>query len=186
MTFVFMSPEDADRHRQQHAVSAHELNRLLHELPIDQLKTLEMLIDWLAMAEEPGRIASHMSGRITAVLEARFNICAACGKNHDKDLENLASDKPVEVPPHVQARRAVDAQSEVTFLEKGSTEPLSAQELQLMQMFGIDDLREEDSGALLGFICLNSEMHYQSIQDRMLQPPGVEGCSGCQQKARWG
>lgn len=34
--------------------------------------------------------------------------------------------------------------------------------------------------------CTGCGMEYQSLDDRMLKPPGVSGCSGCQQKSAWG
>lgn len=34
--------------------------------------------------------------------------------------------------------------------------------------------------------CKNCGQAYPSIQDRMLNPPGPEGCEGCIHKAKWG
>jgi hypothetical protein len=34
--------------------------------------------------------------------------------------------------------------------------------------------------------CNNCLMTYVSLADRMLRPPGVDGCGGCQQKGAWG
>lgn len=34
--------------------------------------------------------------------------------------------------------------------------------------------------------CANCKEPVTSLEDRMLRPPGVEGCPTCQQKAKWG
>lgn len=34
--------------------------------------------------------------------------------------------------------------------------------------------------------CTGCGIEYQSLDDRMLRPPGVNGCGSCQQKAAWG
>lgn len=44
-------------------------------------------------------------------------------------------------------------------------------------------LRRDNDGKL---ICTECGQGYVSLDDRMLRPPGARGCSGCQQKAKWG
>ena len=44
----------------------------------------------------------------------------------------------------------------------------------------------EPSYLLTRVACNNCEVTYPSLKDRMLSRPGVEGCSGCQQKAKHG
>lgn len=177
-----MPEEDADRHRQAHDVAAHEVNRLLEELTEDQLRALSFMIDGIAVAQEPRHIASYMAGKITMTQQHRFNICAACGHNHEKEL--LGDDhQSIEPPAEEDDHESVpDGQ----FTELGSVLPLAPFEGQLMEQYGLDDLRDESTGELLGFICLNCNQRYATIQDRMVNPPGVEHCSGCVQKTKWG
>ena len=61
---------------------------------------------------------------------------------------------------------------------------LMPEHLAKMNEYNLDDLRDEDSGIILGFICTNCGMRYQSIEDRMLREP--DECTGCQQKSAWG
>lgn len=181
---IFLSPEDADKHRQEHEVASHEINRLLSELSIEQLRALDFLLIGIANAGEPGRIASYMAGRSTQMLETRFNICAACNKDHAAELlksEPVADD----IPPHIEARRRMEA-NEIVFTAQGSKEPMTPDEVVLMMEYNLDDARDGETNALLWFVCTNCGMQYQSIQDRMLKPSGIEGCSGCIQKTKWG
>lgn len=180
-------PEAVDRAHAAHIAGAHAVNRLLEELSEDQFGALNLIFDSIALADNPVRTASYMSGRITQRAQDRFGICAACNKNHDKEAEDLLAepvvdDKP-EVPPFVQAREKAD---EVFFTQVGSTDLLTPREVELMHEFGLDDLREEGTGKLLGFMCLNCKMQYVSIQDRMVSAPGVANCTGCVHKTQWG
>jgi hypothetical protein len=61
---------------------------------------------------------------------------------------------------------------------------LSHQLLEKMEEYNLDDLRDEDTGAILGFICTKCGMKYGSIADRMLRAPS--DCHGCQVKSAWG
>lgn len=53
-----------------------------------------------------------------------------------------------------------------------------------MVEYNVDDLRDEDTGAIIGFKCLGCGMNYQSLEDRMLRAP--DDCHGCQHKSAWG
>lgn len=181
-------PEEIDRAHAAHIAGAHSVNRLLDELSEEHFNAVMLMIDSIAVANNPVRIASYISGRMTQLAQVRFGICAACNKNHDKEAEELltpepVSDDKVEVPPFVSARRNSD---EVSFTQVGSTEHLTAPELALMVDYNLDDLREEGTGKLIGFMCLRCKMQYPSIQDRMINPPGEEHCAGCLHKTKFG
>jgi hypothetical protein len=116
-------------------------------------------------------------------MHHRFGVCAACGENHESQMVSLGP--KVETPPWVDARRAHE-HHEIGWTQLGSVGPLTEAEQKLMDEYGLDDVREEGTMKLLGFICLNCKMRYQTIQDRMIEKPGVEGCDGCMQKAKHG
>ena len=61
---------------------------------------------------------------------------------------------------------------------------LSEEELRQMKEYNLDDVRDVDTHELYGFICLNCQMRYPTIESRM--DKGVEGCDGCHHKAKWG
>lgn len=210
----FVNPEALDRHRAAHDVVAHDVNRMLHELSQEHLAAVSTIIDGIAMSDHPTRQASYMAGKITSIMEARFNVCGACGKNHDEAAQMLLNTPPP-APPHVEARRiresveklkrqgTVDPADEITMDEPtgkvtegkvdnqvptqiGSQAPVKYWEQEIMDLYNIDDVRDEATGKLLHFMCKGCGIHVSSINDRTLSPPGVEGCSGCQQKAKFG
>jgi len=190
VTAFFMAepdPEAVDRAHAAHVAGAHAVNRLLEELTEDQFGALSLIFDSISLADNPVRTASYMSGRITQRAQDRFGICAACNKNHDKEAEDLlaepVADDKTDKPPFVQAR---EASTEVNFTAIGSRDTLTKVEDDLMTEYGLDDLRDEDSRKLVGFICVNCGMKYPSIQDRMVRPPGAENCAGCVHKTQWG
>lgn len=67
--------------------------------------------------------------------------------------------------------------------------PLSQIEYDMMALYGLDDLWEQDEDknarpVFIGFICKNCKMPYTSIQQRMLK--SVDRCDGCFLKAAHG
>lgn len=184
MSFFMGSPEDAERHRAIHENARHEANRLFFELSDDQLRILEMIFTAISNSNDTS-LAAWNAGRIEAIRELKFGVCGGCGRNHSEDAANLAEsedDKP-ETPAFVDARRKAE-ESQTTPI--GATTELTDAEKVRMAEYDLDDLREEGTFRLLGFVCLNCGMTYVSIDDRMLKSPGKEGCGGCIQKEKWG
>ena len=169
----YMDPEDAERHRQAHRAAAHDINSLLNTLGENDLRVLGMVLDTIAVAENPSQIAAFHSGRITSLMESRFKICGACGENHDAQLNDLVKEEK----PEAQVWATT---------QLGSILSVTADEQALMDEYNLDDLRDGDTNALLGFICKNCSAEYQSIKERMAREPGPTGCAGCIHKTRWG
>lgn len=190
----------AERHQAMNEVAGHDLTSLLTSMTSDQLGVVASLLDTITTSPHPARVAAFYTGRVVTIRELKFGMCPHCGSKHDDASELLKDEagaiKPPfdpelftgpEVPEHVRARRAMDEKADESFwTEMGSRGILMDHELFLMNRFNLDDLREEGTGKLLGFICLGCRTQYVSIKDRAKQPPGPEGCSGCQQKAKWG
>jgi hypothetical protein len=61
----------------------HELHRFFDELSVDQLRTLAQL---LVMCAQQKKIATFYQGYVIAILEQKWDVCAGCGKNHEKML----------------------------------------------------------------------------------------------------
>lgn len=186
--------KQADMAEMSAEVFRHEVQDLFGELEQPHLTTLRHLLHHFATlpSKDSRNLASYLEGISAARLSERFGICAGCGRDHDAQLTETSASTdeaitPNEVPmTHSEAMR--DDIGDATARqdrEKPSGE-LSERDLLDMKQYGLDDLRDEDTHALLGFICLNCEARYISIADRMKRPPGPAGCSGCQQKAKWG
>lgn len=97
----------AAEHHQQHIdVHLHELRRLFTELNKEHLSTLTDFLGNLSTSgDQAAGTAAHFYGIGKVYLESRFNVCSACGVDHDqaaKDLKDkAASDGQMELPfPH--------------------------------------------------------------------------------------
>lgn len=225
----FMDPAEVERRQAAHNSATHDVNRLWDELTEDQLRAVEFMLDGIATDDQPVRIASYFAGRVSAFMQQRFRICSACGRDHDADLADLATDecptcgskdprmhpatqaegevthicpdpyhKPGEVklPHHVKIRRRLDESPEVvdktlaepdkSYTVIGSIGALQPWEQVLCDDYGIDDLRDEDTNQLRGFICLNCKRGYPTIEERLNFEPKTDGCVGCHLKAAHG
>lgn len=172
-----------EQHRMANEVVGHQIKDFMTSLDEEQLRTLILVIEGIMDSDKPGKIGGYLVGRAASILEAKFGNCAACGGKHE-DASSLVDAEPSTVPEHVLARRKLDEAGDYTPI--GSTLELDPAEKAIMEIYGLDDLREQDTFKLVAFVCLGCGQQYPSISDRMMQPPGVEGCSGCQQKAKFG
>jgi hypothetical protein len=168
----FADPEEMARAQAHNNVMRHEIKALFDSLDEDQSATLVNIFENL-LGEDAGRIAAHMAGRLSEIREKKFGICSACGVNHNEELKQM-TDPSSEFEPTP------------AYTPIGSAEPMQAWEQAEMDEYNLDDLRDEDTKRLIGFVCKGCGTQRTTIQDRKLKPPGVEGCGGCQQKAKWG
>ena len=181
-SFIFGElPEEVKQEALRHQASAdeyrHTVARMFDEMPEDHLKAILGIMHNLTNlpSRQAMGLASFYEGIAAGKLHQRFNICIGCGLDHDKALNDMGGGG--------EAKEHADSDP-----PKDPTEPteLPPEDLSNMEKFGLDDVRDEDTLKLLYFVCLGCGMHYQSIEDRMKEPPGPEGCSGCRQKAKWG
>lgn len=155
-----------DLHRMTAETMKHDVYNFIDNLPREDFAIFQLIIHTLADEEEDGSYAKFLSGYLLATRKARFGICPGCGQDHDKQVEEVLGNHDSTVP----------------------TEPyiLSEEDFADMEKYNLDDLRDEDTHDLLGFICKNCGMRYVSIADRKLRPPGVDGCNGCQLRSAHG
>lgn len=69
--------------------------------------------------------------------------------------------------------------------------PLPVHMEEMALQYGVEDAwsESEDRPGQLhfeGWQCNNCGKKYPSLQDRMMKPPGIEGCDGCIHKEKWG
>lgn len=180
----FGNMDEVMQHRRDHEqmaqVARHQLRRLFTELSEGQLRSLNDLLHMLSSSEaEAPRVAAYYHGLGTASLEARFGVCTACDSNpcaHDQAIQGLLP--PVAAPGSTEPPRGIP---DVKVGESGML--LVDQQMKMLD-YNLDDLREEGTNKLLGFVCNGCGMRYPSIEDRMLKQP--DDCSGCHQKAKFG
>lgn len=87
----------AVEHQQQHVdVHQHAIRRLFTELPEEHLTTLnDVFAVMAASGDQAANTAAVFHGATRVYLETRFNLCSACGIDHDKAAEEIAeTEKP--------------------------------------------------------------------------------------------
>lgn len=187
LAFIFAAQqEEVDRQRATAEVAGHEVSAALLTMDRDQLIAVRQIVGSVIGSSNPAVMAGYFTGRVVTLLDQKFGVCPTCNTKHDDPSELLA---PLpEVPEHVQARRNLDkaVDTEPPWTPIGSKAEMTFFEIQIMKKYNLDDLRSAETGRLVGFVCVGCGQQYSTIADRQLKEPGVEGCSGCQQKAKFG
>ncbi len=92
---VFESPEEAqayfqaehDRLSMMNDVARHEVVNMFQELPRDHARAFQAVLEYIQNSGENAPIiAAHYGGFLGAEMQRRFDICAACGRNHHEEL----------------------------------------------------------------------------------------------------
>lgn len=205
MTFPFFSnPEEFAAHMQEHANQAHmsytdsvhKVKDFLDGLDRDGLEALDIIMRSVIVQPD----TAHMvRGQVTQIAHKKFDICP-CGEDHDPAKEfqtpllpqqkaptipNAATEQggrqieDVELPESFNRNTITTPDNEVVELDSDRyNELLTEYDLRVL-------IEDESEPTVRKFMCACGII-YQSLQDRMLKPPGVIGCSGCQQKGAWG
>lgn len=105
------------------------------------------------------------------------------GEVTDMCADSFHQGYPKKVEVHPDAIREMDPMAD---LPLGGTGMLSPSQISQMVEYHLDDLREEGTNKLVGFICLECGYQYPSIEDRMIRPPGIDNCPGCINKTKFG
>lgn len=189
--------EAVEDHNHNAMVRRHEIKRMLSELKEDQLRSLVSLFELFSHEEHGPLAAAYFHGQASVLLEVKFNVCVACGESPcvaDHGLENLLPNSkgteesdPSQVIPPMASREALNPLPDLDPLRVGESGMLTDTQLGLMNEYHLDDIRDNVTNKLLGFICLGCKSsRYPSIEDRMMKPPGEENCPGCVHKQKWG
>lgn len=171
--------------RQQMATEdfQHRVAALFDGFTEEQLVTHKHMMHHLVMLTNAhgDTLAAYYEGIATGLLHVKYGVCLGCDQNHEKLMEEagFGGQQPVDIE---ESEVAADPEMCTT----GGDWPVSELQQKQMDEYNLDDLRDEETNRLIGFTCKNCGMRYLSISDRMLREPGVEGCGGCQQKAKWG
>lgn len=172
----------ADAHMMQHEVEGHMVSQLLEDLDTEQLQALRLMLKYTE-----GDSAAYFQGRITQKLEDKHHVCSGCGHKHDDPGDFVGPEEPtgepVTMPSEASQRRRDPEWVQQADLNKtweiDTTELLEEYNLKVMH-----SIAGAETPPYL--MCKGCETPYQSLADRMRQPPGVKGCSACQQKQKWG
>lgn len=166
MTFLSPEGDEFEQRRAQIAAIAHEQrlrhDRFVSDLTKEQLKTFIEMLQCFDGETGTGYV-NFMMGRAATIMEIKHNCCPGCGEDHFSvaALDDLREEMGLPVPngkptPKVQPER------DAAMTEYG--------------MIAIDGQLQ----------CEGCGLHSVSMEDRMLRPPKMDGCSGCQQKSAFG
>jgi hypothetical protein len=197
---------EQDRQNLANTAFRHDVHRMVKEMPEPHLVTLKGLLNIMAQTTQSIQ-AAFLEGVLVAACENRFGICPACGIKHDAEFDHLlnATREQMQAEGEIGAPNQAVGQAQAQEHQAGP-QPGQATDDSPPARPDDDDLRttfalaEEyglsyyppGSPAVLdglkppGWSCDNCGAQYVSPQDRALKPKGVNGCSGCQQKAAWG
>lgn len=171
-----------------------EIDNFFLDLSADQLATFKMILSHLS--EDPtNRLASYYEGIASQTLVLKHNRCGGCGGPAHESAEDLLASHEEEKDepdpfsePHPSGTESFFDKpdgADVLHPEQehiGHTGALHPDTIKRMEELNLDDLREEETNHILGFICKGCGMRYGSIHDRSLH----DYCDGCIQKTKWG
>lgn len=175
-----------------------EIDSFFLEISPDHLATFKMILGHVA-EDGTGRLAAYYEGIASQTLVLKYNRCGGCGgpahesaedllKSHDEETEEgeadpdpFSQDHPSGTPSFFDKPDGADVlHPELEHI--GHTGALHPDTIKKMEELNLDDLREEGTNRILGFVCKNCKLVYPSIHDRSLKTD----CHGCIQKAKWG
>lgn len=153
----------------------------------------QTLLVWLTnLLENPGTAQMQIAmaiGDLSRQLQQKLDICPACGKNHDEEIAK-ALEQPLEADPDPE-----NLTPEQRFAQELNVMPLAADPVtgddgapkksrkELMEEYGMEMI---DRQGIPTLVCKNCGHESPNLKDRMMKPPGIDGCQGCQLKAKWG
>lgn len=169
----------------------HSFQRLFDELDEEQLHTIKTMLYILAHTDEGDQhLAAEWLGMATWAMRTRFNICATCGVNHDKELNKeesgvVKSREPDNFNVEDHENGKTQQNGIIEFLPEFRAE---------MKKYHLDDRYEEQPDGwnkFIGFECTGINgapgpcgVIYPTLADRKLKGP--EECSGCFQRMMHG
>lgn len=174
--------EEMQRQADTHSMAMndfhHAFQRLFEEASLEHLNTYKQMLNFIVHSNG-SVLAAQWLGMVQHALKSRFNICITCGVNHDEEI------LPQPTQPTPTGDLVVPWDNESSNLSESEEDEIElGTDKAIMEVYHLDDLRQEGTGELLGFACTGIEgmkgpcgVVYKSIEDRMLKGP--EECSGC-------
>lgn len=182
-------------HQMMHQqIDAHAIQKFINEQDEEGLKTLSLII----LQCQSKRNISYLIGRIDARAEYKFKKCP-CGTEHE-DLDDVLKEDPAaeadrrhyagEDEPAMATDKFVETLVEMnkdeSLEELGRLREMKKYGIEPHPDFGMEEWEEKYEVRPAPFRCSNCGQNYQSLEDRMLRPPGIDGCSGCKIKSAHG
>lgn len=184
--------EAQQAHEQMHRQDeVHRRNAFLDKLNEDDIDLLDTIV---FLCRENKQFSAYMRGQIAMFRMHKFGTCT-CGVNHAEEAKEMLNNPPSEdrdsLTKEVIEKDDPDDDPEGIYepeivedgnaaLRAASSEfDQAAERADNMKKYGL----EEWDGK---YRCTNCHLSYESVEDRMLRSPGIDGCHGCQHKAATG
>lgn len=157
---------------------SHSVARFLESLDKEQISVLKVLFHgFVSCTCGVGRSAAYYEGLLDALGSEKFDICIGCGENHLESIQKLTEEGDIS-----PLKDGGEDLSPFDDENKGKAEK-EIDEADLMKLYGVVPSDDFGPGSVQ---CINCKFTYPNLEDRMRRDPGVEGCQGCIQKAKWG
>lgn len=177
--------QQQDQQAMEAEVLRHRIDAFFESLDVEQLTVMRIIMTHAGAGGSA--YTSYVEGVCGTMLKYKFHLCG-CGKNHEEELLTMQT-LETSVSQWKSRVEAVDRPEPGTD-EDPSPAEVAAATADMMIEYGVRYPTNADkvvaSPGERPVICTGCGALYQSLDDRMLQEPGVKGCSGCQQKAKWG
>lgn len=195
MEFGYITPEGMERFMQRHAMISEDARtrtqHMVEELEPEQLAVMRNMME---RCVQDTHYAAYMEGIFSTLLRIKHgDRCQGCGGDHLDHAEALGIKSDVVREPSADERMGTvptqkpqAAYTQPTF-EETAEETLDALEGRIMEQLLEYNVQPVNPANITGaVVCNGCETVYVSLADRMLREPGVEGCGGCQNKAKFG
>jgi hypothetical protein len=164
-------------HRMAEDERRHLIGGLVHDMPLDKMLALRMLLH--ACAEESTR-AAFFEGALSVRIADAEDVCWSCGRNHDAELA-ATMEREREAVFETMKETAASAEPDSDRANYLSAEPDTAG-VEFMGM--CEAYNVEPTGDGIKVQCKGCGTVYVSLADRMVA--GMDECHGCVEKAKWG
>lgn len=187
--------QQRDRDRMIRESLRMEIDNFFMEISPEHLATFKLIIQ--SMADDPsGRLAAYYEGVAAQTLILKHNRCGGCGGPKHESAEELLEAHEEKGEGEADPFSQDHPSGTASFFDKpdgadvlhpdlehiGHSGLLHPDTIKKMESLNLDDLREEGSNRILGFVCKGCGLKYVSIHDRELK----KDCHGCLQKSAWG
>lgn len=157
-----------DMDQMNHQDRIHGIQSLITDMADDSDK-LETFKGLVGMIGQGNAFGAYYQGLITGIQISKGT--CMCGESHNPE-DLLNNEEPAAQPDPSPIEQQPMMEDEREYYENN------------LRKYGLEEVYI--NGEVESIRCQNCGQTYASLQDRMLRPPGSRGCSGCQQKAKWG
>lgn len=197
--FPGFDPEAVEAHRRlERDENLSELKKFVQSLDLNQLQHTYSILNAIINGTKYSEPANWYLGLITAEAFFVRGVCAMCQPwvIHTDPMEEIEAHAKVLRHKHEQehyqpqdeeevgeADQPLEDEDDETYAQAVANYVSNAEQWGVVPVNSSPIEQLDLNGPVK---CTGCGSDYPNLADRMLRPPGVDGCGGCQQKAMWG